>query len=189
MNDYVRRLVIMLESLIYNLEEKMRELDYKKEILEKVSRFVAYTNGDVHLVGIYADQELIMDNLANIDSDKEEYRACCYLLENDDENIQGLPQYKKAKTYINDLIEYFKKMKATLMEEIQNLEKECEKKRIENKYYEMFSKDNVYIIDIEEFENFLDEHDINIKDKAKLLLYVIKKNVEKYQEELKGISQ
>ncbi len=188
MSDYIRRLLVLLESLIYNLDEKIRELDYKKEILEKVSRFVAYTNGDVHLVGIYADQEVIIDNLENIGSNKDEYKACCYLLKNDDGNIRGLPQYEQATAYINNLINYFKKSKADLMNEIQNLEIECKRKKIEKKYYDMLSNNNLYVTDIEEFEKFLDEHEISKDDKIQLILFAIKRNIEKYQEELRGIS-
>lgn len=176
-------MLVNLEPLICDLNEKLQELDYKKEKLEKVSRFIAYINNDVHLVGIYADQELIYDNLENIDSNKAEYKACCYLLENDNENIKKLPQYIEANNYILNLINYFKKCKNDLTSDIQELEKCCHNKKIEKKYYDMFSENKVFVKDTQEFEKFLDEHEIEINDKIQLLKHAINSNIKKYQEE------
>ena len=183
MDDYVKRLVKALEELISNLDEKLQELDQKKELFEKVSRFVAYIDGDVHLVGRYPDQELVDDYLEKMNYQQEDYKACCYLLKNDNDNVKNLPQYNMAVGYVMDIIEFYKKLKVDLIENIQILGEECQKKKIEKKYYDMFYQDKLFVSDISEYEQFLDEHTPNIRDKVNLLLFAIKKNVEKYQEE------
>ena len=187
MDDYVRRLVEALEELVSNLDEKLQELDQKKELFEKVSRFVAYINGDVHLVGRYPDQELVDDYLKKMNYNQEDYKACCYLLKNDDDNVKNLPQYNTAVGYMMDIIEFYKNLKVNLIENIQILGEECQKKRIEKKYYDMFYQDKLYVLDIREYEQFLDEHTTDISDKVNLLLFAIKKNVEKYQKEWEGL--
>ena len=188
MSDSVERLLKLLEPLIVDLDDKIRELESKKEKLEKVSRFVAYINDDVHRVGVYADQDFILGNLEIINSNREEYKAYCYLLKSDDENIKKLPQYEKATQYITNMINCFKTMKVSLTEEVRNLESDCKRKSVEKKYYDLFSKERFYVSEIDEYKEFLDEHEISVDDKIQLLLLTIKKNVEKYQEELRGIS-
>ena len=181
MYDYVKMLTTSLEPLIVDLDERLEELKDKKEKMESVSRFLAYTNGDVNLVGVYADQNLILENLENINSNKEEYKASCYLLRSNDENVKALPQYQAANMYIVGLINYFKVEKTTLASEINELERVCEDKTLEKKYYEIFNNSCPFIENVEEFIAFLDKHTISEDEKVQLLIYAINSNMENYQ--------
>ena len=186
MSDSIKRMLEMLEPQIYDLKEKEEELLEKKELFDKVSRFVAYTNGDVHLVGSYSDQDFIFESLKDIDINVDEYKASCYLIRSDEKNIQQLPQYSDSVQHLMNLISHFRNKKAGLTTDISGLEKECQRKKIEENYYNMFANDNVYVSDVNEFEEFLDSHGISDDDKKEILLLVIKKNIEEYQKELRG---
>ena len=183
MNDDVRRIEEELEPLIFDLDDKLMELRMKKENLERVSRMLAYVNGDVNMVGIYADQDLIMDNLDKISSNKDEYKASCYLLSSEDDSIRSLPQYRDANLYILSLINYFKMYKSELNSEIQELEEICRNKEMDKKYYELLKEDNPFILDIKEYIEFVNKHTMNDNEKINLLKYAIKSNVANYQEQ------
>ncbi len=181
MNEYVRMLTDSLEPLIMDLDDRLKELKSKKERMESVSRFLAYVNGDVNLVGIYADQNLIIDNLDNINSNKEEYKASCYLLRSEEESVKSLPQYKEANMYILGLINYFKITKTSLVSEIGELERVCHDKTLEKKYYEIFNEPSPFVSDVNEFMEFLDKHAISDDERINLLIYTIKSNVSEYK--------
>lgn len=180
MDDSVKKLIMILEPLVSNLTKDKEYLEERKKELENVSRLLAYTKDNVEMVSVYADQDLILNNLSKIFCDKDEYKASCYLLKSDDENVKNLPQFTKARELIVDLIEYFKIYKSELIVETQDLKNSCDTKEIEKKYYDMFNSSNVYIDNIEEFKELLDTHDINREDKIQILLYTIKKNNEYY---------
>lgn len=182
MDNSVKRLTMMLEPLIFDLEDQKRYLEEKKEELENVSRLVAYTKDNVDMVSVYADQDLITDNLEKIHCDKNDYKACCYLLQSEDESVKRLPQYEEAHNLVIDIVEYFKLYKAELMVETQEIKTRCEEKEIEKKYYNILKNKYPYIEDISEFKNLLDTHDITDEDKINILMYVIKNNLRKYKE-------
>lgn len=182
MKDFVKRLTNELEPLIADLPEKSRTLELKKEELENVSRFLAYVNGDVHLVGIYANQDIIVDSFDKLNTNKDEYKASCYLLESEDNNVKNLPQYKKAYDYNLNIINYFKDLKSTLLNEIDELEVVCKEKHLEEKYYQILSGDSPYVDEPEEFTKFLNCHNVSDEDKIELMLYILNNNVAKYEE-------
>ena len=181
MKDFVKRITIELEPLIADFPEKKRILESKKEELENTSRFLAYVNGDVHLVGIYANQDVIADSFDKVNMTKEEYKANCYLLESDDENVKILPQYKNAYEEIVRIIDYFKEQKSMLNIEINELIDICKRKEIEEKYYQLLSSESPYVENVEEFINFINEHHVSEEDKINLLVYIIDNNNERYK--------
>lgn len=183
MKDFVKRLTIELEPLIADLDEKFRLLELKKEELENVSRFLAYVNGDIHNVCVYGDQEIIVNSFDALHTNKEEYKASCYLIESDDNNVKNLPQYQNACNYIINIIDYFKECKVRLLDEIAELERICNIKKIEDKYYRILSSENPFILDVNEFTNFLNEHNINDEDKISMLMYIINNNTLNYNGE------
>ena len=180
MDNSVKKLVDLLEPLILNLDSEKKVLDDKKQELENVSRLLAYTKDNLDMVGIYADQDLIINNLYRIDSNKDEYRASCYLLNSENQNIKQLPQYEEAYNLISDIIECFKLYKAELIVETQELEKVYHEKEIDKKYYNIFSNNSLFVDDIQEFTNFLDKHNLTNEDKINILIYTIKNNYNKY---------
>ena len=180
MNNSVNLLVGVLEPLVSDLEEKKTALKEKKSILDNVSNLLACTKNNADMLGTYSDQNLILDNLANINTDKDEYKASCYLLKSENDSIKNLPQYKKAYGLICDIIEYFKLYKSELMVETEELEKKCSKKELEKKYCDILKQDTPYIDNVEEFKKLLNEQLLSNKDKIEILLYVINSNKLKY---------
>ena len=181
MDNSVNKLIGILEPLIANLEERKEHLSERKEELENVSRLLAYTKDNIDMVGVYADQDLILNNLSKINTDKDEYKASCYLLKSENESIKNLPQYKEAYNLISDLIEFFKLYKAELIVETQDLEKNCQKKEIEKKYYDILKEPTPFIDDVREFRDVLDSHTLSNDDKINILIYAIKNNALKYE--------
>ena len=181
MDNSVKKLTEMLKPLIVDLDDQKTNLNDKKQELENVSRLLAYTNDNLDMVSVYADQDLIINNLDKINSDKDEYKASCYLLKSENENVKNLPQYEKACNFIQSIIDYFKECKSRLVTETQDLEKLCREKELDKKYYDAFSDSNPYIEDIKEFEEFMQKHEMDEDDKINILIYAIKNNALRYE--------
>ena len=177
----IKKLVTILEPLVWDLDDQKKYLLKIKDDLEDVSRMLAYTKDDIEMVGVYADQSIILDNLDKINCSKEDYKASCYLLKSDDPSVKILPQYEDARNLIVDIIEFFKLHKAELMVEIKDLKERCQKKEIEKKYYDILSSSNPFVEDIEEFKDILNDHGLANEDKINILIGIINNNVLNYQ--------
>ena len=174
-DNSIRRFVTILEPLIVDLDDK------KKELLENISRFLAYTKDKYETVGIYADQDLIMNHLENVGYSLEEYKASCYLLKSDDSKVKGLPQYEKACELIRDIVNFFSQYKVDLTIQIQLLNDVCNRKEMEKKYYDIFSNSDPYVKDIGEFENIIDDYDLTNDEKINILVSTINSNMANYK--------
>lgn len=180
MDNSVRKFIDLLEPLTFDLDSKKNDLEDRKKELENVSRLLAYTKDNIDMVGIYADQDLIIDNLYRVNSNKETYRAGCYLLHSENENIKQLPQYQEAYNLISDIVECFKLYKAELIVEIQELEEVYHKKELEKKYYNILSDNELFIDNVAEFSTFIDDYGLSDDDKINILLYALKNNYNGY---------
>ena len=179
-SDSIRNLVAILEPLIADLEDDKRFLSDRKTELENVSRLIAYTKDNIEMVGIYADQEIIINNLENLNISENDYKASCYLLKSEDENVKGLPQYTEAHNMIEDIIEYFKLHKAELIVVIQDLTDSCAKKEVDKKYYDLLSCPNPLIDDTKEFVDFLRNHNMKDEEIIDILYSTIHDNMVNY---------
>ena len=180
MSDIVNKIVDLLKPTINDLDAKKKELSIKKQTLSEVNEMLDEVKDDVTKVSKYKNQELIVSNLDDIKSTEKEYRACCYLLSNEEKEIRSLPQYLEATNYIERLINYFKKLKEELTLEVSELQVVCDDKEINKKYYEILSSNNPIISDANEFRNLLDRQELSDDEKIDLLVYVLKNNVNSY---------
>lgn len=180
-DDSIKKLVTVLEPLVEDLEEKKENLIERKKELDNVSRLIAYTKDNIETVGVYADQDIIINNLDKLQISKEDYKASCYLLKNESDSVKALPQYQKSFNLISDIIEYFKLHKAELMVEIDELDKMCNKKESEKKYYDILSCPNPLIENGKEFVDFLNNHEISSEEIIKILYNTIHDNVVNYR--------
>ena len=185
MIDYVERLTSVLAPTIMDLDNKNVELKEKREKLESISHLLDYIKENEKLVSKYPNQDLIINNLKEIGYNEEDYHASCYLLDTDIESVKGLPQYEVSKEYLVGIVNYFKRQKEELTNNVNNLELECEEKKLNKKYYDIFNSDKPLINDVDEFNNFLDKQKVSKDDRVKILFYVIKNNVDEYKR--KGI--
>lgn len=179
-SDSIKNLVTILEPLVEDLEDDKKILSDRKMELENVSRLIAYTKDNIEMVGIYADQDLIINNLSNLKYSVEDYKASCYILKNESDSIKGLPQYEGAYNLISDIVEYFKLHKAELIVEIEELNSIIKKKEIEKKYYDILSCPNPLIENVKEFVEFLKEHGINDDEVINILYNTIHDNIINY---------
>lgn len=179
-NDSVRKLVGILEPLVEDLDEQKRTLAERKEELENVSRLIAYTKDNIEMVGIYADQDVILNMLDKLKITPEDYKASCYLLKSESDSVKALPQYGRAYDLIYNIIEFFKLHKAELIVEIGELTEVCERKETEKKYVEILSNTNPLVEDINEFTGFLNNHGLNSEDIINVLYSTIRSNIVNY---------
>lgn len=180
MNDIVDRLLGLLKPTINDLDTKKEELLIKSKTLDEISEMLDYIKDDVTMMSKYKNQNLIIDNLDDIKSTEKEYKACCYLLDCEEQDIKSLPQYLEASNYIERFIHYFKKRKEELMLQVSELKDICDNKELNKKYYEILSNDNSMVNDVTEFRKFLDNQQLYDEEKVDLLVYILKKNVNSY---------
>ena len=107
MDDYILKLTSEIEPLIVDLPEKLEKLTVKKNELEETEKFLNFVNGNIELIEKYPDQEMIYKSFDDIEISLSDYKAFCYLLSNNNESIQNLPQYKDAKNKMKGLIDYY----------------------------------------------------------------------------------
>ena len=177
----VKNLVTILEPLVEDLDENEKMLSDKKKEFESVSRLIAYTKDNVEMVGIYADQDIIINSLDKINYSVDDYKASCYLLGSQNESVKSLPQYQEAYDSISCIIEYFKSYKVQLALEIQDLEITCKTKQLEKKYYDILSCPNPLIEDVQEFVTFMKKHDIKHEEIVEILYSTIHDNMINYE--------
>ncbi len=175
-------LVSILEPLIKDLDDKKKLLADNKKELESISRLIAYTKDNIETVGVYADQDIILNNLDKLHYSKEDYKASCYLLKSENEQVKKLPQYQSSRELISDIIEYFKLHKAELSVEIEELKKECKEKEIDKKYYDIFTNPNPRVDNVKEFKSLLEKEELKDKDIINILYETIKNNITSYGE-------
>ncbi len=182
MNDYLNNLINLLKPTVCDLDDMLNLLELEKSNLDNVTKLLKWVNDDVSKMGSYEDQNLIITNLKNVNSNETEYKACCYLVNSDDKNICLLPQYLESSNYIERLINYFKKWREDLLLKVAELEITCSDKKMNKKYLEIFEKENPVITDVDEFSEFLEKQELSDDNKISLLVYTIKNNVSFYLE-------
>lgn len=180
MNEIVNKLISLLKPTIKDLDEVKKDLSCKTKTLNDVIDMLDKINNDVTKVPKYANQELILSNLNNINTTEREYNACCYLLNSEKKDIKSLPQYIEASNYIERLINYFKKMEEELALSVSELEVVCNEKSLNKKYYEIFNSECPVVDNTEEFRELIDKQELTNSEKINLLIYTINSNLNSY---------
>ena len=186
MNDFVERLISLLEPTIVDLDSKLDELSNNKNLLEKINAFLNFVDTDIKKIGLYENQQLIINDLTNLGSNENEYKASCYLLNSENDNVKNLPQYHKAYEFIEKIINYFKLRQDEISIKVNDLEKECHEKEVNKKYLKILESANPFIDDVEEFALFIKDKQVIDEDKIKIMNYIIQNNVKEYKERVKG---
>ncbi len=186
MNEFVERLIEKLRPTIVDLDDKIRELTVWQKEKKRIEEFLNYLENDISKIKDYSDQELILSNLLRIESNENEYNASCYLLTSGNENVKLLPQYQIAYQYILKIVHFFTKRNEELLIKTDDLTKICEDKKMNKKYFDIFDSVDPFVHDVDEFADFLRKQDLDNDTKRQILIYTIKKNVDKYKKEVKG---
>ncbi len=115
-----------------------------------------------------------------ISKDENDYQAIKYLVSSKDKKIQFLPQYVDSLVNLESLAIILRERKNELSNEIDKWSIEFDNKYINKKYYDIFTSNNIYISDPEEFSIFLSKIDLTSEDKINILKDVINYNLVYY---------
>lgn len=184
MNDSLVKLLAYIEPKILDIQDKRKELldlesSYKvlKEIIDLGE------NSYQDIINFY-DQNFILNCIKTSNdtylNNLDLYKSSKYLLKSNNQNLLELPQYKEAINYIEKLFTYLIELYNLTKKKYEDLKEELEQLEILNKYYLIFSKNNIEINDIDEFLLFLQLVDIPLSDKLNVLIQVVKFNVRTY---------
>ena len=184
MNDSLVKLLAYIEPKILDIQDKRKELldlesSYKvlKEIIDLGE------NSYQDIINFY-DQNFILNCIKTSNdtylNNLDLYKSSKYLLKSNNQNLLELPQYKEAINYIEKLFTYLIELYNLTKKKYDDLKEELEQLEILNKYYLIFSKNNIEINDIDEFLLFLQLVDIPLSDKLNVLIKVVKFNVRTY---------
>ena len=184
MNDSLKKLLTYIEPKILNIQDKRVEILSLGDSYKTLKEIVDLGQNSYRDILEFYDQDFIIrcikisnDNYIN---NLELYKSSKYLLKKNDSNLSELPQYKQAISYMERLFTYLIDLYHQTKLDYDNLKEELEKLEILNKYYLLFTKENFFVDDIEEFILFMQLVDIPEIDKLNLLILVSKFNVKTY---------
>ena len=184
MNDSLKKLLTYIEPKILNIQDKRVEILSLGDSYKTLKEIVDLGQNSYRDILEFYDQDFIIrcikisnDNYIN---NLELYKSSKYLLRKNDSNLLELPQYKQAISYMERLFTYLIDLYHQTKLDYDNLKEELEKLEILNKYYLLFTKENFFVDDIEEYLLFMQLVDIPEIDKLNLLILVSKFNVKTY---------
>lgn len=184
MNDSFAKLLAYIEPKILDIQDKRKELLDLESSYKILKEIIDLGENSYHDIINFYDQNFIL-NCIKISNDTylnnlDLYKSSKYLLKSNNQDLLELPQYKEAINYIEKLFTYLIELYNLTKKKYENLKEELEQLEILNKYYLIFSKNNIIIDDIDEFLLFLQLVDISLKDKLNVLIQVVKFNVRTY---------
>ena len=184
MNDSLKKLLTYIEPKILNIQDKRVEILSLGDSYKTLKEIVDLGQNSYRDILEFYDQDFIIrcikisnDNYIN---NLDLYKSSKYLLRKNDSNLLELPQYKQAISYMERLFTYLIDLYHQTKLDYDNLKEELEKLEILNKYYLLFTKENFFVDDIEEYLLFMQLVDIPEIDKLNLLILVSKFNVKTY---------
>lgn len=184
MNDSLKKLLTYIEPKILNIQDKRVEILSLGDSYKTLKEIVDLGQNSYRDILEFYDQDFIIrcikisnDNYIN---NLDLYKSSKYLLRKNDSNLLELPQYKQAISYMERLFTYLIDLYHQTKLDYDNLKEDLEKLEILNKYYLLFTKENFFVDDIEEFILFMQLVDIPEIDKLNLLILVSKFNVKTY---------
>ena len=184
MNDSLKKLLTYIEPKILNIQDKRVEILSLGDSYKTLKEIVDLGQNSYRDILEFYDQDFIIrcikisnDNYIN---NLDLYKSSKYLLRKNDSNLLELPQYKQAISYMERLFTYLIDLYHQTKLDYDNLKEELEKLEILNKYYLLFTKENFFVDDIEEYLLFMQLVDIPKIDKLNLLILVSKFNVKTY---------
>lgn len=181
MNDSLTKLLTYIEPKILDIQDKREEMLSLKNNYNILKDLIESGEKSYYDVINFYDQDFILECLDKLgNNSKDVFLSSKYLLNNRNENLLELPQYKSAVIYMEKLFTYFNDLYLKTRIKYDVLEEELKKLELLNKYYLLLKKNNFLILDIEEFLIFLQFVDISFEDKYKILIMIAKFNVKEF---------
>lgn len=180
MSDIVKNILNQMNSYLEYNKNIEKEYNKYKELIDKIKDFIDYIKRSSLNIIKYENQDLVIELLKNYSKNKNEYLAYKYMLENTNDNIKLLPQYKNSKKYMDNYHEYLILYNKFIKDHCLELEKELEKYNLILKYRDALQSKEMYIKDTNEFLNVLNNFVITKIELNKLLLEIIQTNAKVY---------
>ena len=184
MNDSLVKLLAYIEPKILDIQDKRKELLDLESSYKVLKEIIDLGENSYHDIINFYDQNFILNCIKTSNdtylNNLDLYKSSKYLLKSNNQDLLELPQYKEAINYIEKLFTYLIELYNLTKKKYEDLKEELEQLEILNKYYLIFSKNNIEINDIDEFLLFLQLVDISLNDKLNVLIQVVKFNVRTY---------
>lgn len=184
MNDSLVKLLAYIEPKILDIQDKRKELLDLESSYKVLKEIIDLGENSYHDIINFYDQNFILNCIKNSNdtylNNLDLYKSSKYLLKSNNQDLLELPQYKEAINYIEKLFTYLIELYNLTKKKYEDLKEKLEQLEILNKYYLIFSKNNIEINDIDEFLLFLQLVDISLNDKLNVLIQVVKFNVRTY---------
>lgn len=184
MNDSLVKLLAYIEPKILDIQDKRKELLDLESSYKVLKEIIDLGENSYHDIINFYDQNFILNCIKTSNdtylNNLDLYKSSKYLLKSDNQDLLELPQYKEAINYIEKLFTYLIELYNLTKKKYEDLKEKLEQLEILNKYYLIFSKNNIEINDIDEFLLFLQLVDISLNDKLNVLIQVVKFNVRTY---------
>lgn len=170
------------------IEPNIRDINRVKVYLDRTNKeydeledLINYINSDSKRIVTYPDQDIINHYLSLVPMDVKNYEAIKYLISND--SLKEFPQWAKAKQSLDSLLDFLLERKQSVSERIDILSYAYTEKYISKKYYDMFSKKDVFIRDPMTFMAFINRLELEDEVKIDILKDAIKQSVKHYKDE------
>lgn len=184
MNDSLVKLLAYIEPKILDIQDKRKELLDLESSYKVLKEIIDLGENSYHDIINFYDQNFILNCIKTSNdtylNNLDLYKSSKYLLKSNNQDLLELPQYKEAINYIEKLFTYLIELYNLTKKKYEDLKEKLEQLEILNKYYLIFSKNNIEINDIDEFLLFLQLVDISLNDKLNVLIQVVKFNVRTY---------
>lgn len=184
MNDSLAKLLKNIEPKISNIQNDRIELKSLKYVYETMTELIELGEKSYLEILDYYDQDFIIKAIKIGNFEVEEtiakYKSSRYLLKNSVKELQELPQYKEAISFMESLFKYLCKLYEDVKLDFYKKEDILKVQELLNKYYLLLQKKKIFIEDIDEFLIFLDLCFIEDIDKFNILILVTNCNLKSY---------
>ncbi|MBQ8892214.1 MAG: hypothetical protein IJ068_05105 [Bacilli bacterium] len=183
MNNNLRKLLEVIEPEIRNINENRVETEALRKVSETMKELVELGVSSKKIFDFY-DQEFIFKAIkignSNADDLINKYQSSKYLLQNDNEDLCELPQFKEALSFMGELYQYLCGLNEKIVLDYETKNENLKVQEIQNKYYGLLNRNDIFIKDIEEFITFLDLNKLDIEERLDILIYINKCNIKNY---------
>ena len=183
-DDSLKKLLEEIEPKVRNIEDKRVELKALSEVYKTMQELIDASNNSYNELFNFYDQDFIIRSIKIGNENHKElikkYESAKYLLKNNDEYLQQLPQYQESLNYMDSLYQYlfglFENIKIDYVSKSENLEIQ----ELLNKYYRILTRDTIFIENVEEFFEFIELCKLDDEDKYNIYKFISKVNIKQY---------
>jgi len=183
-DNSLKELLTVVEPKIRNIEEHRIECSSLKSVRETMDELIELGGKSYKEILNFYDQDFIFKaiKIGNSNSDMliDKYKSSKYLLKNDNDNLQVLPQFQESVDYMDQLYKYLYGLDEKINLDYETKSENLKIEELLNKYYNLLNRDNIFIKDIDEFIAFLDLNKLDNEKRLEILVLINKANIKNY---------